>query len=330
MSDPKSMWRAARNPPADPTNLSFTSKAVLVTGANSGLGLAAAIKYAAQGASPLILGVRSLEKGERAKAAIMKAARVQESIFVVLTVNLASFASVQDFARAVSERVPRLHVVQLAGGVAKVNYEPTADGYESALQVDALSPGILGLLLLPKLRETAASLPGSESVHMSFVNSVAHQEVKVADLAPDQSLIQRANDQEKFDFQKQYFLVKLVAWFMTKGVAEWVAPAEKSRIVVNANCPGLCKTNMLHELPLAASLAMSATYFIMGRASEQGARTMVSATGLGPDSHGKFWTNDAYPPPSELLASERGTSLYKETWNEALDIFRKHLGPDIV
>ncbi|KAK9418796.1 putative FAD-linked oxidoreductase [Seiridium unicorne] len=90
------------------------------------------------------------------------------------------------------------------------------------------------------------------------------------------------------------------------------------------------ETNMLHELPLAASLAMSATYFIMGRTSEQGARTMVSATGLGPDGHGKFWTNDAYPPPSELLASERGTSLYKETWNEALDIFRKHLGPDVV
>ncbi|KAK9769965.1 putative Short-chain dehydrogenase [Seiridium cardinale] len=300
------LWRAARNPQADPTNLSFTGKAVLVTGANSGLGLAAAIKYAAQGASPLILGVRSPEKGERAKAAITKAARVQENIFVVLTVDLASFASVRAFARAVSERVPRLHVVQLAGGVAKVNYEPTADGYESALQVNVLSPGILGLLLLPKLRETAASLPGSESVHMSFVNGVAHQEVKVADLAPDQSLIQRANDQEKLDFQKQYFLVKLVEWFMTKGVAEWVAPAEKSRIVVNANCPGLCKTNMLHELPLAASLAMPSP----------GRMTHIHSM--------------SEPPPGELLASERGTSLYKETWNEALDIFRKHLGPDIV
>lgn len=28
------------------------------------------------------------------------------------------------------------------------------------------------------------------------------------------------------------------------------------------------------------------------RTTEMGARSLVSATGLGPESHGKFWTND--------------------------------------
>lgn len=68
------------------------------------------------------------------------------------------------------------------------------------------------------------------------------------------------------------------------------------RVVVSANCPGLCKTKMLHELSFGARAAMAVTYFIMGRSAEQGARTMVSATGLETESYGKFSTNDKYPP----------------------------------
>jgi hypothetical protein len=44
----------ARHPPNDPTYLSFRGKTVLVTGANSGMGFQAALKYAQLGASKLI------------------------------------------------------------------------------------------------------------------------------------------------------------------------------------------------------------------------------------------------------------------------------------
>ncbi|TVY19257.1 Short-chain dehydrogenase sdnK [Lachnellula arida] len=328
MSDPKSMWHAARNPPADPTSLSFKGKAVLVTGANSGLGLAAAIKYAAQGASPLILGVRSQEKGEQAKQAIINASKCPADIFTILIIDLSSFESVRDFGKNLNEKVPRLHVAQLGGGVMKVDYELTGDQWESTLQINALSPALLGLLLLPKLQATASESPHGEPSHLSFVNSIAHLEVKPTDISPDQSLIERCNDSTKWDFQKQYFLVKLVAWFAMRAIAD--RSTREGRVIVNANCPGLCKTNMLHELPFAARTAMAATYFIMGRTSEQGARTMVSATGLGWESHGRFWTNDSYPPSSELLESEGADALYHKTSDEILGILRKHLGPDIV
>lgn len=296
MSDSKSLWHAARHPPLDPTHLSFKNKTVLVTGANSGLGLAAAIKYAAQGASTLILGVRSHEKGEQAKKAILEAAHCSADIFIVLIIDFSSFQSVRDFVEELDAKVPRLHVAQIAGGVTKVNYELTDEGYESTLQINALSPALLGLLLLPKLQATtaAAESPNGGCSYMSFVNSVAHLEVKPADLSEEQSLIERCGDAAKFDFQKQYFLVKLVAWFAVRAIAEKSGPGEK--VIINANCPGLCKTNMLHELPLLFRIVMAITYFIMGRSAEQGARTMVSATGLGLESHGRFWTNDTYPP----------------------------------
>ncbi|KAK4234271.1 hypothetical protein C8A03DRAFT_37961 [Achaetomium macrosporum] len=61
----KHCW-AVNHPPADPT-VSFAGKTVLVTGTNTGLGFEAAVKYAALGASRLILGVRSADKGEAAK-----------------------------------------------------------------------------------------------------------------------------------------------------------------------------------------------------------------------------------------------------------------------
>ena len=61
------MWWSGRNPPSDPLT-TLTGKTVLITGANVGLGFEAAIKFAKLKASRLIFGVRSLQRGEEAKA----------------------------------------------------------------------------------------------------------------------------------------------------------------------------------------------------------------------------------------------------------------------
>ncbi|KAI0388681.1 hypothetical protein F5Y17DRAFT_185952 [Xylariaceae sp. FL0594] len=330
MSDAKSLWRAARNPPADRTDLSFKNKTVVVTGASSGLGYAAALKYAAQGASKLVLGVRTAAKGEKTKAAIVEATGCSPDIFVILPIDLESFESARAFAARLDEIAPEIHVLQLAGGSMRTTFIASADGFESSLQANALTPALLALLLLPKVRATAAAAAAKRDAglcYISFVNSIAHVEVKpedVPDPSSGQTLIGRCNAKAQFDFQKQYFLVKLVAFFAMRGVAQRSGGGSQ-HVVVNATCPGLCKTNMLHELPFIARIVMAVTYFVMGRSAEQGARTMISATGLGVDSHGKFWTNDQFPPTSKLLESERGEELYHETWNEVLTILRPYL-----
>jgi NAD(P)-dependent dehydrogenase (short-subunit alcohol dehydrogenase family) len=294
MSSTTELWHAARNPPADLKDPAIKDKAVLVTGAHGeSLGHYAAMKYAAMGANPLILGVRTKEKGEAAKSAIIQQTKCSPDIFIIETVDLASFASVKDFADRVNKRVPALHVVQHAAGMAPWTYGKGPEGYELSLQICVLSTTLLALLLLPKLRETAASAsPHGYQPHMSFLDSMAIFDVP-DDALPSggQTLLQRCDDEGKFNAIQQYYIVKLAAWYAIKGVAEL---CEGSNIIVNATCPGLCKTNFTSSLPFSYRLLMAIRYFFLGRSAEQGARTLVSATSLGPESHGKFWNNDCY------------------------------------
>jgi NAD(P)-dependent dehydrogenase (short-subunit alcohol dehydrogenase family) len=72
-----------------------TGKLIVVTGANSGTGQEAARRLAGAGAR-VVLAVRSLAKGERAKAGIL--ARQPGAQLEVRRIDLADLASVQEFA----------------------------------------------------------------------------------------------------------------------------------------------------------------------------------------------------------------------------------------
>ncbi|KAK4222298.1 retinol dehydrogenase 14 [Podospora fimiseda] len=328
MSSPSDLWHAARNPPANPTHLSFHNKAVLVTGANSGLGHASAIKYASLGANPLILAVRTQEKGNQAKSSIIQATNCSPDIFLIETLELTNFASVQKFASRLNSSVPKLHVAQLVAGVSPPTYKKTDEGYEESTQVSVLSTALLAILLLPKLRETARA--EGEPSHLSFVNSIAHLDIKPEwiDTQNGETLLQRLNSEAKFDQTTQYYLVKLAAMFIMRGIIDNYARNPKE-IIINASCPGMCKTNMGRNHPLGVRIFMFFFYLVLGRSAEAGSRTLVSATGLGEESHGKFWTNDEIMRPSKFMESEEGEQLHRETWNEVLGVLRSHVGDAI-
>ncbi|KAI3390648.1 hypothetical protein diail_8991 [Diaporthe ilicicola] len=323
-----SLWAqfwAARHPPADPKD-SYANKAVLVTGANSGLGHEAAVKYAALGANPLILAVRTQEKGEQAKADIIRRTECDPGIFSVETVDFASFASVKALADRINAGTALLHVAQLAAGVAQWKYEKSPDGYEMTLQVNVLSQALLALLLLPKLRAAAVATASEDGFvpHLSFLHSIAAFEVTSAWLPLGQSLVQRCNDQSKWDPTKQYYLAKLALWEVMEGLVERCNNENEGQaIIVNATCPSGCKTNMGRNFPGFVKAILALQHFVCGRTAEQGARTLVGATALGPESQGKLWRNDKLHPPSEFMASQRGQEISRETWHEVLEILRQ-------
>ncbi|KAJ0107044.1 hypothetical protein J7T55_006922 [Diaporthe amygdali] len=298
-----SLWAqfwAARHPPADPVHLSYKDKAVLVTGANSGLGHEAAVKYAALGANPLILVVRTQEKGEQAQADIFRRTKCSPEIFIIETVDFAEFASVKALGDrlAAHPRVQQLHVAQLAAGVAQWQYEISPEGYEVTLAVNVLSQALLAILLQPRMRAAATTAtPDGFVPHLSFLHSIAGFEVTADWLPAWQSIIQHLNDRGKWDPTKQYFLAKFALWGVIEGLIERYHEDEACRnIVINASCPSGCKTNMGRNFPSFVKPILALQHFICGRTAEQGARSLVGATALGSESNGKLWRNDKLYP----------------------------------
>ena len=73
----------------------LTSKVVVITGANSGLGLESTKALAAEGAT-VVMACRNLSKGEKAADDIRKA--VPNAQLSVMALDLADLASVRAFA----------------------------------------------------------------------------------------------------------------------------------------------------------------------------------------------------------------------------------------
>ncbi|GAW22508.1 hypothetical protein ANO14919_120450 [Xylariales sp. No.14919] len=320
----------ARHPPANPTHLSFKGKTVLVTGANTGMGFQAALKYAQLGASTLILAVRDLNKGNAAKARITGQVTSPGDI-IIKEVDLSTFDSVKAFVQDINETVPELHVAQLCAGIMTPSFTMGAEGYENAFQINVLSTALMAILLLDKVQKTAAADSNDGYIpHITFLNSVATQDVLGEWIPEDQTLVQRINDPTKFEHVSQYYLVKLAARYFIEGLAAHctrTSPEGETNIIVNCSCPAMCRGTDLHRgYPWYVRLLMIPYKLICGRDPEHGSRTLVSAAGLGRESHGRLWINDTLPEYAGFMATERSEKLGKETNEEILTILREKAG----
>ncbi len=131
-----------------------SGRVAVVTGANSGIGLAAARELARAGAK-VVLAVRDPAKGERAAAQIAGDTEVSQ-------LDLASLASVREFAA-------QLQTVDLLINNAGVMAAPrrlTADGFESHLQTNHLGHFALTGLLLERLLAAPAPRVVTVSSHL--------------------------------------------------------------------------------------------------------------------------------------------------------------------
>lgn len=135
-------------------------RVALVTGANSGLGLEAAVLLAGAGAR-VVLACRSRSKAEAA------AARIGEKAEVV-PLDLASLASVAAAAEAVRARYPRLDILINNAGLMAVDQARTEDGFEMQLGVNHLGHFALTAHLLPLLLAAPAA-------RVVAVSSVGHR-----------------------------------------------------------------------------------------------------------------------------------------------------------
>jgi len=140
----------------------LSGKRVIVTGANSGIGLRTALELARHGAG-VVLACRSAERGERALATIR--AEVPDGDVTLGSLDLADLASVRAFASA---HAGPLDLLVNNAGVMALPYRTTADGFEMQFGTNHLGHFALTGLLLPGLLER----PGARVV---TVTSLMHR-----------------------------------------------------------------------------------------------------------------------------------------------------------
>ncbi len=140
-----SEWTAADLP-------SFSGRTVIVTGANSGLGLVTARELARVGAKT-ILAVRNTTKGDEAAATLTGDVEVRK-------LDLQDLASVRAFA----DGVDGVDVLINNAGIMAVPYAQTVDGFESQIGTNHLGHFALTNLLLPKVTERVVTV--SSMMHL--------------------------------------------------------------------------------------------------------------------------------------------------------------------
>ena len=142
------------------------TKTVLITGGNSGIGLAMAHELAARGAT-VCLACRNSAKAAAARDGIL--ARTPGARVELFSLDLASFARIRRFAEAFSERHPRLDALINNAGAVPLTQQFTAEGFELQFGANYLGPFLLTHLLLPSLKVAAAASGDARIVHVSSI-----------------------------------------------------------------------------------------------------------------------------------------------------------------
>jgi len=164
--------------PPVPANLSLTGKTVLVTGSNVGIGLDSVRHFLKLEPGLVIMGVRSIDKGEAAAAVLRAEFPRSKTKITVWKLDMASLRSVQAFAARCERELDRLHVAVLNAGLSKMKFERVEEGsqHEMTMQVNYLSTALLAILLIPTMKSTASS---PEPGRLSIVNSEAAIPIKL-------------------------------------------------------------------------------------------------------------------------------------------------------
>jgi NAD(P)-dependent dehydrogenase (short-subunit alcohol dehydrogenase family) len=271
-------------------------KVVLITGASSGLGLAAADGFARLGAG-VWLAVRNRERGEAARARILD--QLGEADVHLGLCDLSRLESVRQFAERFAAEAPRLDVLVNNAGVLTQERERSADGIELTLATNLIGPFLLTQLLIPILERSAPS----RIVNVSS-GGMYTQKLQADDLQSEQG---------DFDGPAVYARTKRAEVVLTEMWAETLAG---SGVTVHAMHPGWADTaGVQSSLPRFYRVTRP-----LLRSPAQGADTILwlGAAPEPADGSGGFW-HDRRRRPTHLLPGTRETEAERRRlWAECV------------
>jgi NAD(P)-dependent dehydrogenase (short-subunit alcohol dehydrogenase family) len=234
---------------------SMREKIVLVTGANSGVGFAAAKALAELGAA-VIMVCRDETRGAAAAREVAKVARGPEP--VLMMADLSSQRAVRSLASEVRARFARLDALVNNAGAIFSRRELTSDGIEKTFAVNHLAPFLLTNLLLELVRST----PGARIVTVA------------SEVHPGKLEFDNLQGERHYNFLGAYARSKLGNILFTYELARRL---EGTGVTSNCLSPGPAATRFgdnLSGLPALFPLVLKRIPFLF-ISPEQAARTVI-------------------------------------------------------
>jgi len=222
----------------------------MVTGANSGIGKAAATQLARMGATTVLV-CREEQKGRMAQNAI-KAITGSDSV-EMLVVELSSLKSIRALAQNFLQKHDQLDILVNNAAVVEGHRIVTEDGLEQVFVVNYLSQFLLTNLLLDTLKRSAPA-------RVVNVTSSVHAHLDFDDLQLEKG----------YNSIKSYGQSKLAQILFTHELANQL---KGSRVTANCVHPGAVRTHLGDEGGLVGIGIRLLRPFYMS--PEKGAETLI-------------------------------------------------------
>ena len=287
-------WLRAAARPGAGAGASMRGKTVIITGANSGLGRAAATELLRMQAR-VIMGCRDRARAERAAREIRAELGEREAAegggeLVVRELDLASLRSVRAFCHRVLQEEPRLDVLINNAGIFQCPYTKTEDGFEMQFGVNHLGHFLLTNLLLGLLKNSAPS-------RIVVVSSKLYKygEINFEDLNSEISYNKMAN---------------------ILFARELARRLEGTGVTVNSLHPGIVRTNLGRHvnIPLLAKPLFNLVSWAFFKTPLEGAQTSIYLAS-SPDVEGVSGKYFGDCKEEELLPKAMDDLVARKLWD---------------
>lgn len=273
-------------------DVDLSGQVIAITGANSGIGMAAAQALAQRGATIYVVA-RNLERGEEARQRLILATRNPHIYFE--QIDLSRLASVRACADRLLAQTNRLDGLINNAGAEYRTRTLTVDGLEANFATNVLGPFLLTNSLLPVLKRTP---------HSRIIN-VSSGGMYTAKL-----------DVNDFQFESKPFN-NLAAYAQAKRAQVmltemWAAMLKNDDIVVNAMHPGWVDTPIVQAgLPTFRKVVGR-----LLRTPAQGADTIVwlMSAQRAASITGEFWFDRRERPKHKSTTTHSPLEDYRCLW----------------